>query len=175
MNVDIFKLLGYGLLGLAAFFAIASVYLIEKLSKIAKPNKELLKIMRLFMILSLASLVVVGLFSIPGLSSSNEKLTERKELSDTSIYKMVGEILLLSSNYDSLVSIHQNLQNSYQLLVNNCDKKEIPPVVKPPYYFPLKIDSVSINELKKLNYTARVLSDENIKTIIREKVFIKAQ
>lgn len=166
LGIDIVKILGYGLIGLAAICVLASMTLISKESSKENPNKEVLKTIRLFMVIGLVALFVVGVFSLP-------TLNKNKSMSNESVGKLASDLKEMSTNFHEISDEYNKLKAKYEELDEKCEDKD--PDYKPPkldvfqgyinYNYINTIDSLSVVHPKNLSIKNLefILNNEAIK------------
>jgi uncharacterized membrane protein YuzA (DUF378 family) len=155
--MDIIKILGYGLIGLAAICVVASMTLISKESSKEKPNKEVLKTIRFYMIAGLIAIVVVGIFSMPSLNKS-------KDLSNETVGQLLTDVKEITSGYETLMKDYNALKASYMVLDEKCE--ESTPDVKPPKF---DLNPLILKDYKYINKIDNSLI-ENPKTITNQQL-----
>ncbi|MDX2305012.1 MAG: hypothetical protein NW226_19530 [Microscillaceae bacterium] len=138
-NFDVIKVLGYGLSGLSFLLIFMTFSLIRSEQNRPKPRREILGTIRMFMLLVLLCVIVVGIFSIPTLRD-NDLLKSNNDALSTENLKVTSQLGLQESatileeksaeiSSDSVVQIVeqqvQQLDTLSQTVTNEQQKTDI--------------------------------------------------
>lgn len=138
-NFDVIKVLGYGLSGLSFLLIFMTFSLIRSEQNRPKPRREILGTIRMFMLLVLLCVIVVGIFSIPTLRD-NDLLKSNNDALNTENLKVTSQLGLQESatileqksaeiSSDSVVQIVeqqvQQLDTLSQTVTNEQQKTDI--------------------------------------------------
>ncbi len=100
-NIDVIKALGYGLSGLSLLLMILAYGLLRKLINMKNPNKGILSLVKFYIAATLATILIVGIFSIP-VFNNNSDLTNQK----------------------NAMAISAKINNEFQTIKNSSDPAE---------------------------------------------------
>jgi len=117
-NINIIKILGFGLSGLSLLLMVLTYQLLNKVINLPEPNNAVISLIKWYMGITVLVLLVVGLFTIPvfnnnnDLSKSNEVLVKSSELNahidtlkqSTDIGNQTEQLKIIKDISDDLVT-----------------------------------------------------------------------
>nr|MBP6448376.1 hypothetical protein [Saprospiraceae bacterium] len=117
-NIDnsIIELISKGVIGLSTFLSLSAFYLIWQEQKKPEIRAEMMKLIKTFLIYNLASLVIVGAFTIPTFQKNKElsgSLSEVHHIQEDIQVQDIKQVRLM----DSLSAVTIHLQDSISQMI----------------------------------------------------------